>query len=667
VYADNDMWDLPDRPARRAPDPDLVQAAREGDAEALDLLLAGVFPLVYNIVGRALDGHADVDDVVQETLLRVVRGLGTLREADSFRSWVVAIAVRQVRDRQQERRRAQTQRSPLDSYRDLADPAADFVAAGQRDQRLAERRRVFAQAVRWLEPGHRTVLSLWWLEELGELDRTQLAEAAGVSSRHAAVRVLRMKEQMQTSCMVVKALQGKHSCRRLRALIRDWDGEPGPLWRKRIARHVRDCDACWQTVGDLLPVEGLARIVPPLPVPVDLGLRWTTAAQQAAAAHGYSVKADSAARHHPSATQHPARERAVTRHGPQQAGRDHPSVPRPRGHLGVGAHGGLLPITVAAVVVGAVVGGYFAIKPGAPTRPAAAVGNTALPPVAAPSPQSRQQSAAPNAVPSPSLRTVSHSAVAAAPLIAASPQGKKGVGANPFDGVDSALAESKADWYYTWSTDHDGIATPPGVGFVPMIWGAKSVTSAQLRQATAAGPYLLGFNEPDLASQADMTVGQALDLWPQLMSAGKVLGSPAVAYGAADSGSWLDQFMSGAQQRGYRVDFITLHWYGADFVTADAVGQLKSYIQAVWKRYHKPIWLTEFALISFDNGTHYPSDQQQAAFLTAAAQMLSGLSYVQRYAWFDLPAGNSGPSSGLFRDGPSVTPEGRAFESAAGG
>ena len=55
----------------------LVVAARAGDQRARDRLVAAYLPLVYNVVGRALDGHADVDDVVQETMLRCLRACGT--------------------------------------------------------------------------------------------------------------------------------------------------------------------------------------------------------------------------------------------------------------------------------------------------------------------------------------------------------------------------------------------------------------------------------------------------------------------------------------------------------------------------------------------------------------------------------------------------------------
>src|ERR1022692_3672819 len=75
-----------------------VIAAQQGDEQAMADLLAEYLPLIYNIVGRAMNGHADADDVVQETMLRAVRNIGDLRDPAAFRSWLVAVAIRQVRD-----------------------------------------------------------------------------------------------------------------------------------------------------------------------------------------------------------------------------------------------------------------------------------------------------------------------------------------------------------------------------------------------------------------------------------------------------------------------------------------------------------------------------------------------------------------------------------------
>src|SRR5208283_2834055 len=66
------------------PSADTVIAAQRGDRTALDGLISAYLPLLYNIAGRAMNGHAGVDDVVQETLLRVIRGIRDLRDPQAF-------------------------------------------------------------------------------------------------------------------------------------------------------------------------------------------------------------------------------------------------------------------------------------------------------------------------------------------------------------------------------------------------------------------------------------------------------------------------------------------------------------------------------------------------------------------------------------------------------
>ncbi|MFD8303729.1 glycoside hydrolase family protein [Streptomyces sp. NPDC059690] len=240
---------------------------------------------------------------------------------------------------------------------------------------------------------------------------------------------------------------------------------------------------------------------------------------------------------------------------------------------------------------------------------------------------------------------------------------KKGISAWKFDGVTKALADSNSGWFYTWSSGKGGIKPPRGVEFVPMIHDAGSVTNRELGLAKKQGKNLLGFNEPDRSDQAHMTVKQALDLWPRLQSTGLRLGAPAVATGGDVAGGWLDQFMKGAAARQYQVDFIPLHWYGADFDAQRATGQLRSYLEAVHKRYKKPIWLTEYALIDFSSGTpRYPSKAQQASFVKKSTAMLQHLDYVRRYAWFTLST-DHGDGTGLYH-GATANRVGVAYRSA---
>ena len=614
---------------RSGPDAGVVTAACAGDRQALDHLLTQCLPLVYNIVGRALNGHADVDDVVQETLLRMVRGLPKLRDPSAFRSWLVAITIRQVRDREQARATDRDRRAHLEDAETITDPALDFAGLTILRLGLTEQRREVVEATRWLDPDDQELLSLWWLEETGELERADLAGALGLSDRHASVRVQRMKKQMEVSRIVVRALVAAPRCLELDLTASTWDGTPSALWRKRFARHIRDCGVCRGLDEGLLPMDRLLSGLPLLAVPAhfDVSRLLDAASTPASSGHGGTHR----------------------RLGSRSA--------RIGGKQLVGGSAAVAVAVVAALVAPRLTGGSSPTTAVASPSPTPVVSVTPSPtPSATPS---KSPSPSPKAKPKPSPSK--HTPAAPAHIASGA---KKGVGVWTFGGVSQALAASGASWYYTWNTQHSGITTPSAGSFVPMIWGAKSVTDSSLAQARSYGPYLLGFNEPDMAQQSNMTVEQALQLWPKLMAAGKILGSPAVAYGGDTAGGWLDRFMSGAKTKGYRVDFITLHWYGGDFRTPQAVQQLKSYLAAVYARYHKPIWLTEYALIDFSQGTRFPSAQQQADFVTASTKALDGLSYVQRYAWFGLGADPSKPSSGLFTNGTTTTAAGRAFQSA---
>ncbi|MFG3020503.1 RNA polymerase sigma factor [Streptomyces sp. NPDC048254] len=260
-----------------------IAAAQAGDRRALDELVEGWLPLVYNVVGRALNGHSDVDDVVQETMLRAVDHLGSLRDPDSFRSWLVAIAMRQIRDRARRR-----QERKLDDG--IPDGTADFAELTVLRLQLEGQRKEVAEAVRWLDAEDRQLVSLWWLEVSGELTRRELAAAVGISRQHAAVRVQRMKERLEISRGIVRALDG--ACPELRELTARWDGRPDSVWRKRLARHIRGCGYCGGPRDSVVPAERLLVGIALVPVPVGFTLSLALGGKTAAAATsaGWSAK-----------------------------------------------------------------------------------------------------------------------------------------------------------------------------------------------------------------------------------------------------------------------------------------------------------------------------------------------------------------------------------------
>ena len=252
---------MPDYPGQH-----VIHAARMGDQRALDELIAAYLPLVYNIVGHALRGHADVDDVVQETMLKVINGISGLRDAKAFRSWTVSIAMREIRDSR--RRKPPVRGAGLDELQGIADPGADFVDLTILELGLTDQRRETAEATRWLDEDDRDLLALWWLEAAGQITRGELAEALELTPAYAAVRVQRMKAQLETSRALVRAVWATPRCGRLDEEMRDWDGRPSPLWRKRLARHMRECSECEGYQRHLVPAESLLAGIALVPPPV---------------------------------------------------------------------------------------------------------------------------------------------------------------------------------------------------------------------------------------------------------------------------------------------------------------------------------------------------------------------------------------------------------------
>ncbi|GAA0426452.1 hypothetical protein Aca07nite_31920 [Actinoplanes capillaceus] len=260
----------------------LVRDAQRGRAAARDQLITGHLSLIYNIIGRALNGHPDVDDLVQDTMLQAINGLGSLRDPDRFRSWLVAIAYRRVQMHLRSRKMTLMRRHPEPV--DVPDPVADFAERTTAELVVAEQRRELAEATRWLEDRDRELLGLWWQEARGDLTRAELAAALELNPKHAAVKVQRMKAQLDLSRGVVRALHAKPICPELQQTIRFWDGNAGSVWRKRLARHVRDCPKCRVHQGGMVSPERLLLGIAALPVPVAL---W--AGIQAAATSGATV------------------------------------------------------------------------------------------------------------------------------------------------------------------------------------------------------------------------------------------------------------------------------------------------------------------------------------------------------------------------------------------
>jgi RNA polymerase sigma-70 factor (ECF subfamily) len=93
---------------RTAPfDAALVQACRRGDRQALERVLRAEAPYLERLIGRLIGPSADLEDLLQQTLIAAVQAFPRYRGEAAVRTWMARIAVNIVRQhlRRPQRRR----------------------------------------------------------------------------------------------------------------------------------------------------------------------------------------------------------------------------------------------------------------------------------------------------------------------------------------------------------------------------------------------------------------------------------------------------------------------------------------------------------------------------------------------------------------------------------
>ncbi len=197
---------------------------------------------------------------------------------------------------------------------------------------------------------------------------------------------------------------------------------------------------------------------------------------------------------------------------------------------------------------------------------------------------------------------------------------KKGIAGN----IGSQL---NVQWWYNWNIDQNSTLDKEYVPIRQQRWWPSLNQNWQTRGAS----HLLGYNEPNHTDQANMTVGDAIGSWPDLLGTGLRVGSPAPA---DDGRSWLYSFMSQADAADLRVDFVAVHYYWC-YNPADPAGaanQMYDYLLDVYHHTHKPIWITEWNNGANWTGCGDPTHAQQAACISAMVDMLDNTPWVERYA-----------------------------------
>jgi RNA polymerase sigma-70 factor (ECF subfamily) len=159
----------------------LVQAAKQGDDSAFELLLEPVLGQAYRLAGAMLRDHQAAEDVVQEAAFKAWRKLSRLREGSDMRPWFLGIVANECRS---------VRRSRWWSVVRSGEPEATSESPDETAIANIELRR----ALKAMDESKRLVLVLHWYLDL---PMDEIAVITGISRRGAESRLWRATQELK--------------------------------------------------------------------------------------------------------------------------------------------------------------------------------------------------------------------------------------------------------------------------------------------------------------------------------------------------------------------------------------------------------------------------------------------------------------------------------------
>lgn len=171
--------------------PALVQAAKQGDDSAFELLLEPLLDQGYRLACAMLHDHSAAEDAVQEAALRAWQKVTQLRDESDMRPWFLSIVANQCRSARRSR------------WWSVVRVEAPERASPSPDDALVEGLEL-RTALRSLDEAKRLVLVLHWYLDLPV---EEIAAVTGTSVHAAESRLLRATQELKRR---MEAHRGRH-------------------------------------------------------------------------------------------------------------------------------------------------------------------------------------------------------------------------------------------------------------------------------------------------------------------------------------------------------------------------------------------------------------------------------------------------------------------------
>ena len=263
-----------DIPAGSSPtDDELLTAARQGDAAALEVLLVRYQPHLYRFGLRMCGNVEDAGDVAQESLISMARSLRDFRGDSSVSSWLYTIARRFCIKKRRRSKFAPAREESLDApeiaaAQRLADPApSPEQTATNRELAVA-----LTRAIDALDPAQREVLVL---RDVEGFSAPEAAKILGISVEAVKSRLHRARAAVRQELAPVlgRPADGSRSplCPDVLTLFsRHLEGEIDPSVCATMEAHLARCRHCRDACESLKRTLAICRQLPTPDVPASL-------------------------------------------------------------------------------------------------------------------------------------------------------------------------------------------------------------------------------------------------------------------------------------------------------------------------------------------------------------------------------------------------------------
>ncbi|MGI6541155.1 MAG: RNA polymerase sigma factor [Bacillota bacterium] len=175
---------------------DLRERVRAGDRNALEQLFAENIETVSKMASSIAGARCDIEDMVQEALLRAVRSIRNFRWECSFSTWLYRILVNVNKDFV--RKAGSAEIVSLDQLAEQSDDALPCVRSevGQPEEEAIrqEECETLAEAIRALP---RLDSSVLWMREALNLSYAEIADNLGCSVESVRSRLWRARRRLR--------------------------------------------------------------------------------------------------------------------------------------------------------------------------------------------------------------------------------------------------------------------------------------------------------------------------------------------------------------------------------------------------------------------------------------------------------------------------------------